>query len=153
MNDRIIYFGRYEGWLRWLCRGVRDGDYECIKKAAELFKLMLPDECIVVPMPSHTGRPVQMLEVACNLVGESERISCVDALYSEPHMSHYDMKKNGIHPGLVSMHAYHEGLKTINESRLPVFIIDNVIGSGATAASALNVLPNATVVTLAKGRW
>lgn len=152
MKDKIIYFGRYEGWLRWLCRGVKDGDCECIKKAAELFKLMLPDECIVVPMPAHSGRSVQMKEVAYHLIEKSERL-CIDALYCEPHMSHYDMKKSGIHPELVHMYAYHEGIKAIKEFRLPVFIIDNVIGSGATAASALNALPDATVVTLAKGRW
>lgn len=148
MNDRIIYFGRYEGWLRWLCRGVRDGDYECIKKAAELFKLMLPDECIIVPMPAHSGRSVQMLEVSLLIQSTDNKMLCMDVLKCEPHESHYEVKKAGGIPPFIDMRC--EVFQTYG---LPVFIIDNVIGSGATAASALNALPNATVVTLAKGRW
>lgn len=148
MNDRIIYFGRYEGWLRWLCRGVRDGDYECIKKAAELFKLMLPDECIVVPMPAHTGEPVQMLEVASLIQATAFSVECKNVLRCDPHESHYDIKKSGGIPSIVNMRC-----EIFETNGFPVFIIDNVIGSGATAASALNALPNATVVTLAKGRW
>lgn len=148
MDNRIIYFGRYEGWLRWLCRGVRDSDAECLKKAAELFKLMLPDECIVVPMPAHSGRPVQMREVALLIQSMASKVRCKNVLKCEPHESHYEVKKAGGIPSFIDMCC-----EIFQTDGLPVFIIDNVIGSGATAASALNALPNATVVTLAKGRW
>ena len=62
-NQNMIWFGRYEGWLRMLAHGVKDYDDNCIGKAAKLFDLMLPDGCVVVPMPSHDGMPRQMVRV------------------------------------------------------------------------------------------
>ena len=46
-NNRITWFGRYEGYLRMIARGVRDNNPSCIECAAKLFDLMLPDATVV----------------------------------------------------------------------------------------------------------
>lgn len=150
MKDKIIYFGRYEGWLRWLCRGVRDEDGDCTVKAARFFDAMLPSECIVVPMPSHEGLPKQMAVIAhyCTRSGTGREYWGV--LRCTPHESNYLQKKSGKTPDPIEMYLDPDVIKITGR---PVYIIDTVVSSGVTAESALKVLPDATVVTLAKGRW
>lgn len=93
MKDRTIWFGRYEGWLRWLCKGVQVGDTECIKKSARLFDLMLPDECIVIPMPGHEGFATRMADVCHELQKLNHDRWWYDCLYSNPHEPNYLQKK------------------------------------------------------------
>lgn len=151
VSDNIVWFGRYEGWLRWLCRGVRDGDPDCIDKAARLFALMLPDRCFVVPMPSHTGRADAMLRVARGVLGDGRmRIMC-DFLSCRPHEPSYAQKKAGWIPDRIVMTA--ERALT----GAPVYIIDNVVCTGVTAAAALEAFRakgvEAKVCTLARAVW
>ena len=138
--DRLMWFGRYEGWLRQLARGVREKDAECIGKAAGLFDLMLPKNAVVVPMPSHTGQADAMLAVA----KETGR-RVVDCLRCVAHESNYTQKKHGFTPEEIKMWTF-GGEKLPNDG---VFVIDNVICSGVTAAAALSALPNAHVCALA----
>jgi len=137
-TDRLIWFGRYEGWLRHLARGVRDMDGECLKKAARLFDIMLPDNTTVVPMPSHNGRADAMLKVA---IATGRRVA--DCLSCDPHESNYSQKQDGYTPHEIRMRV--EGAKPTGD----VFVIDNVIASGVTAAAALAALPNAHICALA----
>ena len=160
--SRMIWFGRYEGWLRMVARGVRDGDKECIRKAAQLFDIMLPDKCIVIPMPSHTGRATTMYEVAKSLQTRKSCHMVVDMLQCNPHESNYSQKKDGVVPCPIMMGANQRGYEmyralTMIAKDIPVFVIDNVICSGVTASAALHALrdiaPNAIVCTLAYSTW
>lgn len=147
MKDRMIWFGRYEGWLRWLCKGVQVGDSECIKKSAKLFDLMLPDECVVIPMPSHQGFATRMADVCHELYKLNRHRSWFDCLYSNAHEPNYLQKKNGT-PDPISM-----GLRASYydiEDYEHRFIIDNVIASGVTASAALEAIPSAMVCAIAK---
>ena len=150
MNKQsMVWFGRYEGWLKWLARGVRDCDGECMKKAAKLFDMMLVDECVVIPMPSHTGEARQMLSVANLLPG---RRTVADVLRCSPHESSYAQKKDGFTPSDIDMWC--GGLPKLGQ---PVYIIDNVICTGVTAGAALRAVKNAgadaMVVALASSPW
>lgn len=130
-KQNMIWFGRYEGWLRMLAHGVKDYDEECIRKAAKLFDLMLPDHCTVVPMPSHTGEALQMLAVA-NFMSGNRRV--VDMLTCDPHESCYVQKKDGFTPAPFKMVCKPWKLPTDGGD---VYIIDNVICTGTTAGAAL----------------
>lgn len=149
--DRIIWFGRYEGWLRWLCHGVKDGDIECMDKAARMFDIMLPKGSVIVPMPSHNGKADRMLSIARTLHDlEVSRPVC-DILTCRPHVSNYTQKRNGIFPHPIKMiFRVRNALSMLRTTGKPVFIIDNCIGSGVTAASALAAIPFARVCVLAK---
>lgn len=148
-KSNLIWFGRYEGWLRMLARGVKDYDGECIRKAAKLFDLMLPDGCVVVPMPSHTGEARQMLTVANMIPGER---LVLDVLRCSPHESSYAQKKDGFTPSDIEMWC-----GSLPRLGRPVYIIDNVICTGVTASAALRAVKNAgsdaMVVALASSPW
>ena len=151
MNKQgMIWFGRYEGWLRMLAHGVKDYDEECIKKAARLFDLMLPDGCVVVPMPSHTGEARQMLAVANAMPGER---CVVDVLKSRLHESCYTQKKDGFTPAPFWMWCKWMPPKDGGE----VYIIDNVICTGVTAGAAIRAFNakgiEAKVCAIAYSPW
>lgn len=148
INDRIIWFGRYEGWLRHLAHGVKDGDADCMRSAAKLFDLMLPDDCSVVPMPSHEGRATTMLTVATLMANLSARRVVCDVLRCEPHLPSYVQKKAGMAPGEIKM-CVEPPCACLGR----VFVIDNCVASGATAAAALRAIPDATVCALAYSPW
>jgi len=134
-KSNIIWFGRYEGWLRMLARGVKNGDVECIDKAARLFDLMLPDRCIVVPMPCHIGAARYMLEVADRIQGHR---FVMNALTCDPHESCYDQKKDGYAPSEFNMSFNTSKLEMVPNEDLNggIYIIDNVICTGVTASAA-----------------
>ena len=152
MNKQgMIWFGRYEGWLRLLARGVKNYDEECIRKAARLFDLMLPDHCTVVPMPSHTGEALQMLAVSNAIPGNRY---VADALRCDKHESSYTQKKNGFTPDPFGMWCESRKLPTDGGE---VYVIDNVICTGVTAGAALHAFDaigvKAKVCALAYSPW
>lgn len=147
-NNHITWFGRYEGYLRTIARGVRDNNPRCIECAAKLFDLMLPEGATVIPMPGHHGSAYQMLSVVRKLVERRNDITAYDILKCDPHEANYRQKKYTT-PRPIRMHLS----TAINFDGVGVFVIDNVICTGVTASAALEVLPNATVVALAMSSW
>lgn len=147
-NNHIIWFGRYEGYLRTIARGVRDNNPKCIECAAKLFDLMLPEGAIVIPMPGHYGSACQMLSVVRKLVERRKDITAYDILKCDPHEANYSQKKYAV-PKPIRMRLSTEN----NFYSVGVFILDNVICTGVTASAALDVLPDATVVALAMSSW
>lgn len=156
-NDRIIWFGRYEGWLRLLAKGVKAGDAQCWEKAARLFDLMLPNRCVVVPMPSHDGTPGYMSSVSAALPGNRY---VAHALRCDPHESSYDIKKSGGIPRPFNAWFNKTCLRRAPEEdrKGGIYVIDNVICTGITAGAALLAVKLATgreaiVCTLAYSTW
>ena len=147
-NNHITWFGRYEGYLRMIARGVRDGNPKCIECAAKLFDLMLPEGATVIPMPGHHGSAYQMLSVVRRLVERRNDITAYDILKCDPHEANYSQKKYTT-PKPIKMHLS----TAINFDGVGVFVLDNVICTGVTASAALEVLPDATVVALAMSSW
>lgn len=147
MGGEIAWLGRHEGWLRLVSRGVKDGKPWAINKAAMLFDTMLPDNgrVTLVPMPSHSGYATTMLEVCYAVATRRKDVTIVrDILECSPHESHYDVKKRGEMPSPI-----HMSVKDRVSGQ--VVILDNCIGTGVTARCALQVLPNAMVMSITKG--
>ena len=147
-NNHITWFGRYEGYLRTVARGVRDNNPRCIECAAKLFDLMLPEGARVIPMPGHHGSACQMLSVVRKLVERRGDITAYDILKCDPHEANYSQKKYTT-PKPIKMRLS----TAINFNGVDVFVLDNVICTGVTASAALEVLPDATVVALAMSSW
>lgn len=155
-KSNMIWFGRYEGWLRMLAHGVKDYDEECIRKAAKLFDPMLPDRCVVIPMPAHTGGAKQMLDVANAMPGNRY---VVNALTCDPHESCYIQKQFGTTPYEFEMHLNKRLLKHIPKEDYNggFYIIDNCIATGVTATAACVAVGTAgipsTVCAIAYSPW
>ena len=147
-NNHITWFGRYEGYLRTIARGVRDNNPNCIECAAKLFDLMLPNGARVIPMPGHHGSACQMLSVVRKLVERRGDITAYDILKCDPHEANYSQKEYTT-PAPIKMYLS----SAINFDGAGVFVLDNVICTGVTASAALEVLPDATVVALAMSSW
>lgn len=146
---KVISFGKYQGSLRILARGIRSGDADCIAFAAKLFSAMLPERSAIIPMPSHEGRSKGMLAVAREIRRARPDISVFDCLEAEPHMSCYSQKKIGLEPCPVKMRL---------RSRPPsakrkTFIIDNCACTYATAGAAWKVMPTASLMVVAVAKW
>ena len=152
-NNHITWFGRYEGYLRTIARGVRDNNPKCIECAAKLFDLMLPEGARVIPMPGHYGSARQMLSVVRKLVERRGDITVYDILKCDPHEANYSQKKYTT-PAPIKMFLDRKDLdvECVNYGA-DMFVIDNVICTGVTASAALEVLPDATVVALAMSSW
>ena len=147
MKNKMWWFGRYEGWLRWLCKGIQKGDSECIKKSAKLFDLMLPDGCVIIPMPGHRGYATRMSDVCYELHKLNKNRSWIDCLYSNAHEPNYLQKKNGTpQPISIGVRITYEDIEGDGYK----FILDNVIASGVTASAALEAMPEAIVCAIAK---
>lgn len=143
-KSNIVWLGRHEGWLKLVAQGVAKGEPWAIDKAAKIFDMMIPDQCVVMPMPSHNGKAEQMLDVVSRMynLGFSERYY-YNCLECDPHPSSHEQKRIGMIPSEISMRLINRGFP-----RLPIFIIDNVVATGTTAAAALKAVPDATVVSI-----
>lgn len=143
-KSNIVWLSRHEGWLKLVAQGVAKGEPWAIDKAAKIFGIMLPDECVVIPMPSHNGRAEQMLGVVSRMcdLGCCERYY-YNCLECDPHPSSHEQKRMGMMPNEIRMRLTNRGFP-----RLPIFIIDNVVATGTTAAAALKAVPDATVVSI-----
>ena len=142
-KSNIIWLGRHEGWLKLIAQGVAKCEPWAIDKAAIIFDMMLPDECVVIPMPSHDGRAKQMFNVVMKMCEKKKRRLFFNSLECKPHPSSHEQKRCGMMPSEIKMRL------TISElPHLPVFVIDNVVATGTTAAAALKAVPDATVVSI-----
>lgn len=154
MDGRIITVGRHEGLLRAMARAVAWGDVTAMKMAGQLLASFLPDECVLVPMPSHIGYATTMLDLARwtrHFIGtrSASKNGCdiVNCLECDPHESSHIVKLERGVPPVVRMYLH----KSPPKFNKPVFIIDNTVATGATASAALAVLPNAKVLAITKG--
>lgn len=145
---KIISLGRYAGLMRSVAHAVKDGDADGCAFAAKYYAAALPENSVVVPMPSHGGRATTMLAVADCIRMEREDVTVCDCLEAEPHESSYWQKRQGWTPQPFRMTA-----RTRPPAGHPVWVIDNCASSLVTAAMASRALPEAKIMVLAKSNW
>ena len=141
----IATLGKYRtDDLRSLAHRVKDGDAEAIAEAGKRLAVILSPNAVLVPMPSHTGEPTTMRLLADAIVANANGAKVVDALRSNAHESNYAQKKRGEEPAEIEMRK----VADIPENA-EVYIVDNVIDTGATYRAAMRAIPNAHILALA----
>ncbi|MBO7236727.1 MAG: hypothetical protein J6V45_01435, partial [Kiritimatiellae bacterium] len=141
----IVTLGKYRtDDLRSLAHRVKDGDAEAIAEAGRRLAVIMPPDAILVPMPSHTGEPTTMRLLADAIAANANGAKVVDALRSNAHESNYAQKKRGEEPAEIEMRK----VADIPENA-EVYIVDNVIDTGATYSAAMKAIPNAHILALA----
>ena len=129
----MIWFSRYEGIAKSLCRGMKDGDGECCRSAAFIFSAMLPSGATICPMPSHMGIPTYMAKVCDEVKKIRPDIKVWSGLRFIPYDSSYGLKKLGLMPDAPTVY---------NCEQIPyknIYVLDNVIATGRTARAVENV--------------
>lgn len=145
---KLISLGQYSGLMRSVAHAVKDGDADGCAFAAKYYAAALPENAMIVPMPSHNGKATTMLKVANYIRNEREDVTVCDCLEAEPHESSYWTKKEKRTPRPFKMTA------RIRPTRnRPVWVIDNCACSLVTAAMASHALPEAKIMVLAKSSW
>ena len=141
----IATLGKYRtDDLRSLAHRVKDGDAEAIAEAGKRLAVIMPPDAVLVPMPSHTGEPTTMRLLADAIAANANGAKVVDALRSNAHESNYAQKKRGEEPAEIEMRK----VADIPENA-EVYIVDNVIDTGATYSAAMKAIPNAHILALA----
>ena len=152
-TEKIKCFGGYLGLLKDIAHGVQTHSAQSIKLTARLLRCIVPTDCVIVPMPGHDGYADGMKMVCYELQDLSDRVMC-NCLTCTPHESVYEQKKRGETPSSVDMKCDVEALNEIlYEYSIPkseVYIIDSVVDTGTTAKAALQAMPFATIIALAK---
>lgn len=148
MNNapRMMWIGRHEGMLRDISRGVAYGDHRSINIAAYTMRGWLADGSVLVPMPSHIGYATTSLMLCRELKRLNRSYRVLDALRCDPHPSSHGEKLEGRFPA-----NFATRIKDGAEVPEGAYIIDNCIGTGTTALSALAAIPSAIVFAITKG--
>lgn len=132
--------------LRSLAHKIKDGKEADITKAAKMMAPLIPENAVLIPAPSHTGKATDMLELA-KAIAQQTGSEVADILSSAPRASQYDTKKQGGKP----IKSKDMGITVsgeIPEGKIPV-VIDNVVDSGNTAEACIQALGNGIVASLA----
>ena len=148
MNNmpRIIWIGRHEGLLRDISRGVAYCDKQAIRIAACVMRGWIADRSVLVPMPSHIGYATTSLMLCRELKRINHSYRVMDILRCEPHPSNHEEKMDGRFPSAFTTYIKGETIPPQN-----AYIIDNCVGTGTTALSALAAMPDAIVFAITKG--
>lgn len=122
---------------------VKDSD--AIARTAERLAPMIPQDAVLIPIPSHTGKAADMLALA-EAISAITHAEVKDILKSEPRKSQYEAKRDGqpLSPSDINLVS----TKKIPMTKIPVFI-DNVIDTGATAEAAVQAVGRGIVIGLA----
>ena len=132
--------------LQHIARRIKKGDAAAIDKAAELIAPLIPENAVLIPVPSHEGKATDMLQLA-RAIAEKTGSEVADILSSTSRKSQYDTKREGGK----AMTSDELGI-TVNgdipEGKIPV-VIDNVVDSGNTAEACIKALGTGIVASLA----
>lgn len=132
--------------LQQLARKVKKGDKVAIERAAEMMSHLIPENAVLIPVPSHGGRATDMLQLAY-VIADKTGSDVADILTSNPRQSQFEVKKQGGK----AIKSEGLGIKvdgTLPDNRVPV-VIDNVVDSGNTAEACIKALGTGIVVSLA----
>ena len=140
-----VSVGNYQQ-LKRLAKGVKTRDPKIIQEAAELIRPLIPENAVLIPAPSHTGRATDMLDLA-NALAAITPAEVADILQSAPRTSQYQQKKEtGVPMSSKNLGITLNGV--VPEGKVPV-VIDNVVDSGNTAEACVQALGKGVVVSLA----
>ncbi len=131
--------------LRDLAHGIKEGNYESIKRSAEIMAPLVPQGAILLPVPSSSGFPTTTMELA-NEISKLSGTPVFDVLRDKNRESHYKAKKSGRFLSIEDMGIYLT--EEIPSDVLPVFI-DNVIATGTTSAAAFKAVGRGIMLALA----
>jgi hypothetical protein len=133
--------------VRALHHALKAGSDSAARRMARDMAQHVPADAVLIPMPSRKGYGGAGLLLAQHLAEVTGR-PVVDALRGASRPSLYAVKKRGGDPSSIDLGLY---LAAPLPPGTPV-IVDNIVGTGHTARSALRAVPGAVVLVHAVDR-
>lgn len=124
---------------------IKDRDPQVVERVAKMMAPLIPDNAVLVPAPSHSGKATDMLDLAKAIAGITGS-DVADVLSSAPRDSQYMVKKQG-GKAIASADMGIQMSGQLPEGKIPV-VIDNVVDSGNTAEACVKALGKGVVVSL-----
>lgn len=135
----------YNNSSRPVAHGLKDGKYSVIVKAAGRMAACVPENAVLVPVPSHRGYAEQTLVLA-NEIARICGAEVANVLRGKERKPNYDAKREGKPLSIDDLGIYMTG--ELPQGKL-VVVIDNVIDSGVTAFAAANAIGTCAVLAYA----
>lgn len=136
---------RYDNASRIIAHGLKQNSQHAILTAAQQMAAILPENCVLVPVPSHHGHATYTLQLA-NCISELCGAAVADVLGGKVRQLTYDVKRQG-----KSLMAFDLGFHleaALPDGKFPI-LIDNVIDTGLNAMAAAGAVGHCAVLSYA----
>lgn len=133
-NIRYCALGSYSE-LKALVRKVKAGEYAAVDEAARRLAAIVPNDSVLVPVPSHTGLLGVMSTICYLMLRHNPTLTVCVALRATPHESRYTYKKRYGNNAPQILPFFCSGEPGSN-----FIIVDDVIATGATAMAVAEAL-------------
>lgn len=146
LHEYSVHANRATDRVKRIAHGIRSNDAAAIAVAAKEMAKLVRREDILIPMP---GRAAGAESGTWHLAQEISQLTGApvigDALRTyKARESQYELKKKGLPPlSGRSLNMGWAGNKLVDSGNFRVWIVDNVIDTGATMERARQLLPNA----------
>lgn len=133
VGAKIIVAASYRNTLgaKVLVRAGKSGDLAAIFEMAKAMAPLVSTGNVLVPMPSHHGTATNTLLLA-NALAKLSGATVANLLQGQARPSQYSMKKTG--KGLAGKEFLIDPVQLCSEH----IVIDDVVGTGATARAVIN---------------
>ena len=128
-HKHCIAVGYHSGKLRELAHHVKTCDANAIVQAATLMSPLVPDNSVLVPIPSHKGDATYTYNMARE-IGNIRGLKVIDAIQGFSRESAYEAKKSHRKPDI-----WFYKVEDIPTTARIVFI-DNCVATGRTCKAA-----------------
>lgn len=146
METRFFATGNYRKDGRTeTAHAMKEGANWAIIRAAREMVQYIPTNAVLIPMPSHTGRPTYTLELCKRLARDTAAEVC-DILRGSERETLYKLKKQGRHI-MPKKLGFYVTEPAPTDKR--ILIIDNVVATGTTAAAAVQAVGRGIVFAYA----
>jgi hypothetical protein len=121
----------------------KENDLFAVQQVASEMVSMIPEKCYLIPIPNKYGHAQQNISLANFMMFSNPRIKVFDIMKGANRISLYEAKKNGQPLNEADLDFFLTGPVPAGKR---IFLVDNIIGTGLTAASALKLIPYADLL-------
>lgn len=143
--DNIYYCKTYyaDTGTQDISHGLKNGDKAAITQASKEMVAKIPDDAILIPMPSSCGYATYTKDICEEMKKQNPSLSVMDVLKCNEREKLFELKKLGYEANSAYFNFHLSG--SIPKGK-KVFFVDNVLSTGSTYVHAKEAVPQAKLV-------